>query len=94
MSVLLVSYDLKGNDGDYTDLIKEIKLYRRSCHAQKSVWFLDTTWSPSKVRDDLYRHIKTEKGDQLFVVKMRKNWAAAKNDFSTKWLKDTDRNWD
>lgn len=94
MSVLLVSYDLKGDDSDYHQLIKALKSYGhgRYCWAQKSVWFLDTLQTPSEVRNYLRSYIKP--GDDLFVVRLHKHWASSHTNNSTIWLKNPDRRWD
>ena len=92
MSVLLVTYDLKDDKVDYTDLIKALKRYNRHHHAQKSVWFLDTLKTPFEVRDYLQSYIKSN--DDLFVVRLHKHWASSYTNHSTIWLKNPDRRWD
>lgn len=94
MSVLLVSYDLKGDDSDYHQLIQALESYGRGryCWAQKSVWFLDTLKTPSEVRDYLMSYIKSN--DDLFVVRLHKHWAVSRTNHSTTWLKDPGRRWD
>jgi hypothetical protein len=91
MSVLLVSYDLNRPGQNYTGLYKELERWTR-CRALESTWFLDTPDDPAAVRNALYKHIDT--GDQLYVFRLRKHWAAHKQDGCTEWLKDTGRSWD
>ncbi|WP_353622374.1 hypothetical protein [Blastomonas fulva] len=91
MSVLLVTYDLDNPNRNYGGLINAIKR-RTFCHALGSVWFLDTTDRPADVRAELRKEL--DDGDQLFVFKLRKHWAAHKKDSSTEWLKSSKRTWD
>lgn len=91
MSVLLVTYDLDQPGRNYAGLIAAIKK-RTWCHALDSVWFLDTDDSPGTVRDELSKELDT--GDQLYVFRLRKHWAAHKKDASTEWLKADKRSWD
>lgn len=91
MSILLVTYDLDQPNRNYDGLIKAIKR-RTWCHALDSVWFLDTPDSPQDVRDELMK--KLDEGDQLYVFRLRKHWAAKKGDAATKWLKSDTRSWD
>lgn len=91
MSVLLVTYDLDKPNRNYDGLIAAIKK-RTWCHALDSAWFLDTPDSPAAVRDELSEELDT--GDQLYVFRLRKHWAAHKKDSSTDWLKSEKRSWD
>ena len=94
MSVLLVSYDLKGDDSDYHQLIQALESYGhgRYCHAQKSVWLLDTVKTTSMVCDHLMSCITSE--DALLVTAVRKNWAAFEKKFVLEWLENPGRRWD
>lgn len=91
MSVLLVSYDLNSPGQDYDPVWAALRKYTH-CHALESTWFLDTTKSPSEVRDQLCALV--DKNDQIFVFRLRKHWAACRSDPGTKWLKDAGRSWD
>jgi len=91
MSVLLVTYDLDNPNRNYDGLIKAIKK-RTWCHALGSVWYLDTSDSPAAVRDELASEL--DSGDQLYVFRLRKHWAADKKDSATEWLKSNSRTWD
>ncbi|WP_018981043.1 hypothetical protein [Saccharibacter floricola] len=91
MSVLLVTYDLKGNDGDYPNLIEAIKTYKSYCHAQKSVWFLDTSRSVGSVKDDLKQYIHRE--DDIFVGRIQKEWASYQPSTVNTWLMDIARSY-
>jgi CRISPR/Cas system-associated endoribonuclease Cas2 len=91
MSVLLVGYDLDAPGQDYKPLWAALRRYTHH-HALDSTWFLDTTKSASDVRDELKKLV--DKNDQVFAFKLRKNWAAARTDEGTAWLKDAARSWD
>mgnify|MGYP000899848948 CR=1 FL=1 len=91
MSVLLVGYDLNSPGQNYNDLISAIERYT-CCHALDSMWFIDTASDPADVRDNLGAYI--DKGDQLYVMKLRRHWAASFKDDCTGWLKSSSRTWD
>lgn len=91
MSVLLVTYDLDDPNRNYSGLIAAIKR-RTYCHALDSVWFLDTFDDPADVRNELSKEL--DGGDQLYVFRLRKHWAAHKKDAATEWLKSDKRSWD
>lgn len=91
MSVLLVSYDLNRPGQNYAGLIQAIERYTH-CKALYSMYFIDTAEDPATVRDKLMKLI--DKGDQLYVMRLRKHWAAAKKDGCTDWLQNSSRTWD
>lgn len=91
MSVLLITYDLDNPRRNYDGLIKAIKR-RTWCHALGSVWFLDTKDDLADVRDELSKEL--DSGDQLYVFRLRKHWAAHKKGAATEWLKASARTWD
>lgn len=91
MSVLLVGYDLNSPGQNYAGLIDAIERYTH-CHALDSMWFIDTASEPSAVRDSLKQHI--DKGDQLYVMRLRRHWAASFKDDCTEWLRSSSRTWD
>lgn len=96
MSVLLVSYDLKGDDSDYHQLFQALKSYGYGCycHAQKSVWFLDTYATPERVVNHLGRYMNLRRGDELFVGKLHKDYSTYCSDNVANWLKSHSRTWD
>ena len=96
MSVLLVSYDLKGDDSDYHQLIQALESYGhgRYCHAQKSVWLLDTSKTPREVASHLGRYMNLRRGDKIFVGRIHKDWSSYCSDDVANWLKGHSRTWD
>lgn len=91
MSVLVVSYDLRKPGRNYDGLYEALKQWDR-CHALESFWLLDTKDDPASVRDILSKEI--DAGDQLYVMRLHKHWAAHKKDGCTEWLKASGRTWD
>ncbi len=91
MAVLLVSYDLNRPGQNYPDLIKTIERYTH-CKALKSMYFIDTAEDVTVVRDKLMKLI--DGGDQLYVMRLRKHWAATRKDQCTNWLQNSSRTWD
>lgn len=91
MSVLLVGYDLRNPGRNYDDLYRAIMRYSH-CHALESMWFIDTQESPVQVRDKLCDVVDAD--DQIYVMRLRKNWAACRTEDCSKWLKSEARSWD
>ena len=91
MSVILISYDLKAPGRDYNPLYEAIKTYTW-CQVLESAWAIDTSKSPANVRDHLKKVV--DDNDEVFVVRMRQNWATTFSDQATEWLKSPSRTWD
>jgi len=91
MSVLLISYDLKGPNRDYEPLYKAIKSYTWQ-QILESSYAIDTAKTPAKVRDHLKNEV--DANDEVFVVRMHQNWATTFSDGATEWMKSASRTWD
>jgi hypothetical protein len=91
MSVLLVSYDLRKPGRNYEPLYEALKKYRY-CHALESAWFIDTSESPSVVRDKLCKLV--DSGDQIYVNRLHNHWGACRKEACTDWLQQAARTWD
>lgn len=90
MAVYAVTYDLRAPGREYNDLYKAIKRYT-CCHALDSTWFIDTNSTAAEVRDALCETV--DKGDQIYVLRLRKAWAACRTEDCTKWIKSDSRTW-
>jgi hypothetical protein len=90
MSVMLVQYDLYAPGQDYTPLIKAIESYTHS-KCLKSAYFIDTQQDSAAVRDKLMKLI--DGNDMLYVMELKKHWAANRSSGSTDWLKHPSRTW-
>ena len=90
MSVLSITYDLKAPGRDYKPLYDAIKTYT-GCHALDSCWLIDTQKTTEQVRDHL--NGKVDGNDEIFVVKLRQDWATNFRDQATEWLKSPNRTW-
>lgn len=89
MAVLLVSYDLKTPGRNYQPVYDYLKKFTY-CKGLESVFLLDTTVSPSVIRDNLNTLI--DRNDVTFVVRITKDWASY--GFTCwNWLNDPSRNW-
>jgi hypothetical protein len=89
--VLLVAYDLHKPDRDYTDVENLIKSLGSWCHLEESVWLLDTTSTPSQVRDALQ---KVGEDATYFTQRVTSNWASFNaSSEKVKWLKSSSRSW-
>jgi len=91
MSVLSVNYDLVSPGKDYSKLYDALKGYTHK-HALDSLWYLDTSKTPSTVRDELKKHI--DSNDKLIVFRLHQNWASSFSDSVASWLKSSNRSWD
>lgn len=91
MSVLLISYDLKKPGRNYEPLYKAIKEYNY-CQVLDSAWLIDTTETTGQVRDSLKGSV--DANDEVFVVRLRHDWATNFSDSATTWLKSPSRTWD
>lgn len=89
MPVLLVAYDLKLPDENYSEVRRFLAKFTH-CRKLDSVWLIDTKWSPDQVRDGLNALI--DRDDTVFVTKLAMNWASYSFG-GADWLNDTNRNW-
>lgn len=88
--LLLITYDLRSSDKDYTALYEGIK---RNCnkwwHYMESVWIVKTENTPDSIVDFLKD--KIDKDDRLFVVNIsqqkRQGWLPSK---AWEWIKAND----
>ena len=88
--LLLITYDLRSSDKDYTSLYDGIK---KNCakwwHYMDSVWIIKTENTPDGIVDFLKD--KIDKDDRLFVVDItqqkRQGWLPSK---AWEWIKAND----
>jgi CRISPR/Cas system-associated endoribonuclease Cas2 len=90
MAVYIVTYDLNKPGKNYDPLLTAIRKYTH-CHALKSAFFIDTSQEASTIRDNLIQFI--DANDSLYVMELRKHWAANREMACTTWLKDSARTW-
>lgn len=90
MAIYIVTYDLNAPGQDYTPLIDEIKKYTH-CKCLKSAFFIDTKEDAATIRDKLMKLI--DKNDSLYVMELKKHWAANRTMTCTDWLKSEQRTW-
>lgn len=84
MAVYTVSYDLQIPGQKYNDMLAYLRRLD-SFHAQKSMWFVNTTWTPQELRDALQQFI--DANDKLFVsVIIRNGWASCNMPTAAAWL--------
>jgi hypothetical protein len=69
--IVLVTYDLKNSDRDYTPFYDQLKEQGTWWHYLKSTWLLNTTKQPGQIADAL-RPLMDE-SDNLFVTEITKN---------------------
>lgn len=90
MKTYLISYDLRipETSEDYTRLIDHIKTYSYWATPLKSVWFIKTLDSVSRVRDDLNK--QTDANDGLLVIDVTNaNWGTTGvSSKVTDWMKE------
>ena len=78
---LLVSYDLRTADADYSGLIEELKKKKVWWHYLKSTWIVETAETP----DELYTRLEPHRheGDRLLILELapgaaRQGWLPEK----------------
>lgn len=89
MAVHAISYDLHDPGQDYSDLHDAIESIGDSCHVLESTWLVESSKSPSEIRDELKSHI--DSNDRLLVVKKCETgstWATTFSSDCTDWLHD------
>ncbi|PZQ49789.1 MAG: hypothetical protein DI556_09980 [Rhodovulum sulfidophilum] len=90
MSVYIVSCNLTRPKENYSGLTKAIGAYKHA-EAVPATYLIDTTRTCAELRDTLSQHI--DEDDQLFVMRVRGAWAAARDDAARDWLRSRDRTW-
>ncbi len=90
MAVYMITYDLNAPGQDYGPLIKAIERYTH-VKALKSAYFIDSTQDAGPIRDALMKLI--DSNDMLFVMELKKHWAANRTATATEWLKSPARTW-
>jgi len=65
-NVYCVSYDLKGDAGDYTGLYDVLKSSKHWWHYLESTWLVAVTDSPEELRRKLAPHKR--KGDRMLII--------------------------
>ena len=91
MAVYIVTYDLNAPGQDYTPLIDAIKKYA-CCKCLKSAFFVDTNESPTARSVDRLTKL-IDKNDSLYVMELKKRWAANRDMLCTDWLNAPARTW-
>lgn len=87
--IILVTYDLKKPGRNYQPIFDYLGRYTH-CKQMESVWLLDTTTEPAKIRDDLKAIV--DANDVVFVVRLMRQWGAI-NYKCGNWLNDDSRRW-
>ncbi|MFD2046029.1 hypothetical protein ACFSTA_12435 [Ornithinibacillus salinisoli] len=78
MAVYLITYDLNSPGQDYTKVYDEIKSFGSWAHYMESVWFVDTSYSATTMRDRLKS--KIDSNDTVLISKVTEysGWAPQK----------------
>ena len=74
MSVYCISYDLIDKK-DYKKLFEKIRSYEVYAHAQKSLWFIESSKGASDIRAELKEFM--DEDDKLIVIKVTLPWASS-----------------
>lgn len=88
--LLLISYDLRTSDKDYTSLYDGIKANcSKWWHYMDSVWLVKTQLTPNEFMERLKD--KIDKEDRVFIVEItkqqRQGWLPSK---AWNWIKEND----
>lgn len=89
MSTLLVGYDLNRPGQNYGDLIDYLKGLGAWWHHLDSTWLVNTTRTPTQVRDGAAAFL--DPGDELLVIDVTSDARAWRgfSDSGSNWLKHT-----
>ena len=87
-----IAYDLNTPGQAYSDLIDFIKSASGGhCHAQYSLWFVDSTNDQAWWRDHLQALV--DANDKVFVARITRAWASYGMGAPGRWLNDPPRRW-
>ena len=64
----IVSYDLRGFDKDYDELIDGLKQYNKCLKINNSCWLIETAFGAKEVRDQLSDFLDAD--DSIFVASL------------------------
>lgn len=77
MNTILISYDLRAPDKDYSKLINHLKSYGNWVKPLESFWIIRTSSNVVQVRDAALNYI--DQNDKIFVVDVTSKPSAWKN---------------
>jgi hypothetical protein len=85
--ILLVTYDLKGPSGSYTDLFEALKAEDSWWHYIGSTWLIDTK---EKSAEDFLDKIKAhfQKGDRVLITQVVNGYNGLLPQQAWNWLKN------
>lgn len=89
MAVILVTYDLKKQGQNYTEVHAYLKRFTH-CKGLESVYLLDTTKSPTDIREAITKLVDTN--DVIFVTKLVRTWSSWGYQCAD-WLNHPRRTW-
>lgn len=72
--VYCISYDMKNPNRNFEELHESIKSFGPWWHQTGSVWLVASSKTSVELRDYLKQYI--DKGDLLFVIAVKPQWAA------------------
>lgn len=86
MSVLLVCYDLKKPDRDYTGLYQVLKKAPAWWHYLESCWLLKTNSSPQQWFDKIQPHIDDD--DFILIIEVQPTYQGLLPQKAWDWIHD------
>lgn len=86
MAVYLITYDLKKPGQNYGNLYEEIKSLGDWAHYLESVWFVDTSFTSTQIRERLLPHI--DQNDNLFICRVVRDYDGWAHKELWKWLSE------
>jgi hypothetical protein len=86
MKTIQINYDLVAPGKNYNRLFEYIKSHGTYAKPLKSMWFIRTNKTASRVRDEIKQFI--DSNDEVVVVDVTGSmWATTFSDNHTKWMK-------
>ncbi len=91
--VMIVAYDLNRPGQSYRAIEEQLQAANGGyCHAQGSVWFIDSTAGPEWWRDRLMD--LGDENDEFFVPRLHSaDWRSANMPEAGGWLQSPNRTW-
>jgi hypothetical protein len=84
--ILLVTYDLKGPAGSYSDLFELLKEQDSWWHYMSSTWLVQTDLDADQLVDQIRAYIKP--GDRLLVLPMKPGYQGLLPRKAWTWIKN------
>jgi hypothetical protein len=91
MAIYVATYDLHQPDQDYEPLYTFLRSFKRYAHCIDSVWLLDTSMTPDRIRDGMRKHMHER--DTILVIRAQEEAAWSNYGDCGNWILSENRRW-